>query len=149
MLKINYMIIRLATLEDYLPVMNMYNYFVGEERYSNGDNDSFKQVLQSQLNYLYVAISENNEIIGFASMSIRSVVRYKKPIAEFDELYVNPKIRKQGIGQKLLEKLGETAEEQDCQRIYIESHYKHLAAHHFYENLGYVNYGYHFMKEIE
>lgn len=139
--------IRLAAESDYTPLMKLYNDFVGSDRYSHHDNDSFKKVLTSSQNFIYIA-EENNELIGFASFSVRNVVRYPKPIAELDELFIDPKHRNKGIGKLFMQTIEEKAMELDCYRIYIESHYDHKSAHVLYERLGYTNYGYHFIKNL-
>lgn len=134
-------------MSDYKQVIQLYNDFVGENRYSKFDNDSFKKVLQSPSNHIFVA-EEGKKIIGFASFSVRMVVRYSKPIAELDELYVVPEYRKTGVGRKLMEAVLKTANELDCHRLFVESQYKHIIAHKFYEILGFKNYGYHFIKDL-
>lgn len=141
------MTIRLATEKDYLSLMKLYNDFVGSDRYSRYDNDSFTKVLHSPTNFIYVAEDEG-KAIGFATFSIRNVVRYPKSIAELDELFVDTAYRKHGVGRSLMEHVEMKAKELDCYRVYIESHYDHKAAHTFYESLGYTNYGYHFIKNL-
>lgn len=127
--------------------MEMYNDFIGEDRYSRHDGDSFREVLESPTNFFYVA-EIDSELAGFASMSVRRVVRYPIPIAELDELYVAPEQRQHGVGKALMDKMEAIAKEQDCYRVYVESHYKFTGAHAFYETLGYTNYGYHFIKNL-
>ncbi len=140
--------IRPAAKDDYERLMEMYNDFVGEDRYSRHDNDSFQQVIASPSNYFYVAEDVSGELVGFASMSVRNVVRYPVPIAELDELYVAPEQRQHGVGKELMLKVEETAKEQNCYRVYIGSNYRFPAAHKFYEGVGYTNYGYHFIKNL-
>jgi len=139
--------VRLATDKDYKKVMKLYNDFVGEDRYSNYDNDSYQKVLQNSSNFIYIG-EEDAQIIGFAAFSVRNVVRYPKPIAELDEIYINPNFRKQGVGRKLMESVENKAKELNCYRVYIESQYKHEQGHKFYEALGYKNCGYHFYKSL-
>ena len=112
--------IRPAVTDDYGKVMEMYNDFIGEDRYSRHDGDSFAKVVASPSNYIYVVEIEG-ELVGFASMSVRNVVRYPKPIAELDELYVAPSHRKHGVGKELMLKIETTAKEQGCYRVFIES----------------------------
>ena len=95
------MMIRIAKDSDYYGLMLLYNGFVGEDRYLNYNNDSFKKVIKSKNNFVYV-VEENKKLIGFAAFSVRTVVRYPKPIAELDELLVLPDYRRKGIGQKLM-----------------------------------------------
>ena len=139
--------IRQAKKTDYKKLMGLYNDFVGSDRYSSLDNDSFDKVLENNNNYVYV-VEENGELVGFASFSVRDVIRYLKPIAELDELFVSEKYRKQGLGRMLMEEVEKQAKTLDCYRIFIESHYNHKAAHSFYESLDYTNYGYHFIKDL-
>ena len=122
------MIIRITQGSDYSELMLLYNGFVGEDRYSNHNNDSFKKVLKSKNNSVYV-VEENKKLVGFAAFSVRTVVRYPKPIAELDELYVLPAYRRKGIGQKLMKKILNKAKQLNCYRIFIESHYDHKSAH--------------------
>jgi (aminoalkyl)phosphonate N-acetyltransferase len=139
--------IRQATESDYSQVMRLYNGLVGNDRYSRQDNDSFGQVIKNPRNFIYVA-EENDTLIGFASFSIRDVIRYPKPIAELDELFIDPTERKKGIGKKLMQAIEEKAKELNCYRVFIESQYQHKDGHAFYEALGYTNYGYHFIKNL-
>jgi GNAT superfamily N-acetyltransferase len=141
------MTIRKAHQSDYEELMELYNLFVGSDRYSKHDNDSFQKVIHNPNNVVFVA-EDAGKLIGFASFSIRDVVRYPKPIAELDELFVLESYRKQKIGKSLMEVVEKTAKERNCYRIFIESHYDHRAAHMLYESLGYTNYGYHFIKNL-
>lgn len=139
--------IRLAKQLDYSDLMVLYNGFVGEDRYSKRDNDSFQKVLNDPNAYILVA-EKNDKIIGFATFSIRTVVRYPKPIAELDEFFVVPECRKKGIGKQLLQTVLDRAKKRGCYRLYIESHYDHKAAHTLYDKMRFTNYGYHFIKSL-
>ncbi len=141
------MLIRKATLDDYEPIMKLYNGLVEEDRYSRHDHDSYADVVEDQRYGVFVA--ENDaRIIGVASTSIRRVIRYPHPIAELDELYVAPEARQHGAGRALMTAVQDFAREHDCYRLYIESGYQHIAGHAFYEKLGFINNGYHFHKNL-
>lgn len=136
-----------AKKEDHAQLMQLYNQFVGNDRYSKLDNDSFIKVLKNPNSFIFV-VEEKGKLVGFAAFSIRDVVRYPRPIAELDELFVDPEYREKGIGKKLMEKIEKKAKESNCYRIFIESHYDHKTAHKLYEALDYTNYGYHFIKDL-
>lgn len=140
--------IRPATIADYEQLMELYNLFVEEDRYSKHNNDSFKKVLKSSQCFIYVA-AVDNKLVGLAAFSIRYVVRYPKPIAELDELFVHEDYRKHGIGKKFMEVIEKQAKALNCYRMYIESQYQHKSGHAFYERLGYTNKGYHFLKNLD
>lgn len=141
------MIIRKAKTEDYESIIPFLNGFVEEDRYSGKNKDSFLSALKKPENHIYVA-EEDGKLIGFVTFSIRTVIRYVKPIAELDELYIAPSARKQGLGSKLVQTVIDAAAEKGCHRLFIESHYKHEAAHKLYEKMGFTNYGYHFIKNL-
>lgn len=141
------MVIRLVNEADYNALMELYNLFVGSDRYSKHDNDSFATVINNPNNFIFVA-EDGNKIVGFATFSVRDVIRYPKKIAELDELFVLEDYRQKGVGKKLMEQIESKAKELNCYRIFIESHYDHKTAHNFYEKLGYTNYGYHFIKNL-
>lgn len=139
--------IRRANVKDYIQIIELYNGFVGEDRYSKRNNDSFATVLKQTNSFIFVA-EEIDRLAGFITLSIRTVVRYPKPIAELDELYVKEDFRNKGIGQKLLQTVIEVAVQHNCYRVYIESHFTHKAAHELYERMGFTNYGFHFTKDL-
>lgn len=141
------MTIREAKKSDYKELMTLYNGFVDSDRYSKHDNDNFEKVRKNGNNFIYIA-EDGDKLVGFASFSIRLVVRYPKPIAELDELYVVPAFRRKGVAKILMHKVLSKAKELNCYRLFIESNYKHEAAHKFYENIGFTNYGYHFIKDL-
>src|SRR5437762_382465 len=136
--------IRRAGKADYNAVMELYNGLVGEDRYSGHDQDSYHLVLDSLQHGIFVA-DDDGRIVGVASVSIRQIVRYTRPVAELDELYVDPEARSHGIGRALMEIVEDFSREHDCYRLYIESAYQHDEGHKFYEHLGYKNSGYQFM----
>lgn len=118
---------------------------VEEDRYSKPGNDSFKKVLDSKDNFVFVA-EEDSKPVGFITVSARSVIRYPKPILQVDELFVDADFRKHGVGRQLIQAVEAFAQDNGYPRIYIESAYKHDVAHKFYEKNGYTNRGYYFQK---
>lgn len=139
--------IRLAKLSDYEELMTLYDLFIKTDRYSKHTNDSFKNVLENSTSFIYVA-EDKNKLVGLATFSIRSVVRFPQPIAQLDELFVLEQYRKHGIGKSFIDVLETKAKELNCCNIYIESRSDLKPAHQFYENLGYKKSGYYFKKVL-
>lgn len=140
--------IRRVKERDYENLMKLYDVFVGDGRYKSKENDSFAEVLRSDKNFVYVVEDGEGNLVGFVTFSVRTVVRYPRPIAEMDELYVTPAFRGKGIGRKLIETILAKAAELGCHRMFIESHYGHDVAHKVYEKMQFTNYGYHFIKDL-
>ncbi len=140
------MTVRRARQKDYVALMALYTDFVGKD-YSKLNSDSFLAVLAGKNNFVFVA-EDNSKLIGLITASKRRVVRYLQPIMQVDELYVDLGFRKHGVGRALIQRVEELARQQDCHRIYIESRYKHESGHKFYNDNGYENHGYYFLKLI-
>ena len=142
------MFVRSANVEDYDKIMSLYSLFLEDnKRFINHNGDSFKEVINSKNNFVYV-IEEKSNLAGFISFSKRRVIRYPKAIIELDELYILPEFRKQGLGKKLIEKLEQIAKDMDCCRIFIESRHDQQNAHNFYIDCGFTNLGVFFIKNI-
>lgn len=135
--------LRQAQESDYEPLMNLYNLFVEEDRYSNFNNDSFHKLLNDKNYFIYV-LEDQQKLIGFATFSVRFIVRYKQPIAQLEELFVKEEHRNKGLGKKLINQVADKARELDCYRLYIESHIDRTTAHAVYEKLGFSKDGYYF-----
>lgn len=127
--------------------MALYADFIETDRFSNLNNDSFLKVVGSDSNYIFVAEADD-KLVGFITASSRLVVRYPDPIMQVDEFYVDSRFRERGIGQKLIREVEIIASEINCNRIYIESAYKHELGHKFYEANGYKKSGYYFLKVL-
>jgi len=140
-------LIRKAVKTDYEDFMALCNQFVGEDRYSKHTSDSFHNVLTNSSNRIFVAVKDTN-LIGLATVSFRRVVRYPKPIAELDELYVKDEYRKIGVDRLLMDAIINESKKKGCYRIYIESGYKLTGAHAFYKSIGFIDYGLHFYKVL-
>ena len=140
--------IRRANKDDYQEILRLFTDFVEQpDRYVNKDNDSFLQFIDSENNFVDVA-EEKGNLYAFVTYSIRTVVRYPKPVLEVEELYVDPKYRKSGIGTKLLERVIDFAKRTNSQQIHIVSDLSRLGAHEFYQKVGFEKHGYYFKKVI-
>lgn len=139
--------IRLAELSDYEKLMMLYNLFVEEDRFSKHNNDSFHEVMKRTDYFVYVA-EENDRLIGLMTFSTRSVVRYPRPIAQLEELFVLEEFRNLGLGKKFIEEMEIKAKELKCCNIYIESRNDKKIAHQVYQRLGYKLDGFYFKKII-
>lgn len=142
-----YMTIREAVSKDYDQIIPLLNAFVEEDRYSKRENDSFHKILESPTQCIFIA-EEEERLVGFATVSIRHVLRYAKPIAELDELFVGVAFQHKGIGKKLLQTVEKKAEELECYRIYVESAHTREKSYTFYESQGYERHGVYFLKNL-
>lgn len=140
--------IRKAKTEDYKGIIKLYGDFVeGPKRYEKKDNDSFLKFIASPGAFMDLATTDG-KIIAFITYTLRSVVRYPKPILEVEELYVHPDYRRYGLGRKLMEHAIDYAKSIPCQYIFLASDKKREEAHNFYKALGFDEYAYHFRLKL-
>lgn len=91
----------------------------------------------------------NEEIAGFGSMTIKSHLWHAGLIAWVDELVVEQKYRGRGIGRTLLARLIESARERGCRAMELDSAFRRVESHSFYEKLGFEKRAFLFSKGIE
>jgi len=137
-----------AKKSDYKEFMKLMSDFVGNKRYLKPGNDSFSKFLTNKNSYTYL-LKDDGKLIGFVTFSIRNVIRYPKPIAEIEELYITPGYRGRGLGNKLIKSVLKKIKKINCSRIYIGSEFKWKIAHKAYKNAGFKKIGYQFMKKLK
>lgn len=140
--------LRQASEADYEPVMQLYGEFTKDpHRFAGFDNDSYKNVIKNPNARIFVAC-EGDIIVAFISCTMRSVVRYPKPIVEIEELFVSPEYRRQKIGNKLVEKVISFSREKNCMYVFVSSAIKLHESHTFYKALSFEEYEIRFRKKL-
>lgn len=64
--------IRRATESDYKELMGLYNAFVGSERYSGLNNDSFAKVLAEPRSFVYVA-DDDGKLVDYGYHFVKNL----------------------------------------------------------------------------
>ena len=136
-----------AKNSDYKELMKLLSDFVGDKRYLKIGNDSFLKFLNNLNSYTYL-LKDGKKLVGFITFSIRNVIRYPRPIAEIEELYIVPHYRGKGLSEKLIKLALKKVKKIGCSRIYIGSEFKWKIAHKLYKNTGFKKVGYQFIKEL-
>jgi glucosamine-phosphate N-acetyltransferase len=90
----------------------------------------------------------NECVVGFGSMTLKTYLWYGGLVAWVDELVVEAECRNRGIGRKLLQRLGELAREKGCLAMELDSAFRRIEAHAFYERLGFEKRAFLFSKSF-
>ena len=80
--------------------------------------------------YKFIAKDDNQKIIGIIELTI------EPNIALLESILVNHKLKRQGIGKKLLEYAEQFAMQQKCSKIFLETN-EGWGAEKFYKKMGY------------
>jgi ribosomal protein S18 acetylase RimI-like enzyme len=105
------------------------------------DRDLCRAYLQEQLKHnssvVFVAISDDQNAIGFTQMYPTFCSLAAGPIYVLYDLFVRPEVRGQGVGRALMERARQHAEETGALRIDLSTAKGNKPAHALYDSLGY------------
>ena len=129
-----------ATIEDLEGVSNLFNaYRMYYEQPSDveGARDYIKDRLENEESVIIV-IKNHQKYVGFTQLypTFSSISMKKAWI--LNDMFVDPEARKLGIGQTLLQKAKDHAEETGAKSIVLETAPDNYTAQKLYEKNGYV-----------
>jgi ribosomal protein S18 acetylase RimI-like enzyme len=131
------MIIRLATPADAGELARMNAAF-------NGVFDSAAQIaarLAACADIETAILAElDGQVGGFACVRVVPCVLYAEPYAELTELYVEPALRRRGLGRALIAYAEQLARERGAAELLIMTGTSNLAAQALYRAVGYDTY---------
>jgi GNAT superfamily N-acetyltransferase len=86
-------------------------------------------------------VEKDGKEIARAHLYIMHNNLHKRPFGLMEDVYVDEEFRGQGIGTKLVKRLVEVAEEEDCYKLIATSRYERPRVHELYEELAFDNHG--------
>ena len=120
------------TKKDILEINELLSKYVSPFKLKTGFNKVFKK-FNLQKNNISIVASLNKKIIGYATihfnMTIRGGVR-----AYIEDVVVEKKFRKKGIGKNLIKFLLKFAKKKNCYKIVLDSKIKNIK---FYKTCGF------------
>ena len=98
--------------------------------------------------HLILVAEQNQEISGLVTLSWRLNIYSEGYLACIDELVVDEKCRKKGIGGKMIEEVFRFCEKQNIKGVYLTSAFHREDAHVFYNRKGLEKISYKFEKHF-
>jgi GNAT superfamily N-acetyltransferase len=144
MIKISIQKIKKSDFEEIYPLIKQ---LWPRERFPKSET---KQAFLKQLaegKHFLVAKYES-KIIGFISLLIRHSLEELGKIGIIDELVVNEKFRREGVGEKLLKEIIKLAKQNACKALSLTSGFHRKGAHKFYEKNKFRKVAYEIYKKI-
>lgn len=89
-------------------------------------------------NRAYVAVTPSGKLVGIVTIHRMRVLHRPMPVGRITALYVVEAFRKLGVGRALVERAEIDLADRDCGLIEVTSNDRLIAAHAFYEHLGYA-----------
>ncbi|MDD1780032.1 GNAT family N-acetyltransferase [Enterovibrio sp. ZSDZ35] len=96
-----------------------------------------KERIKNDESIIYFAVTDDNEFAGFTQLYPLYCSLEMKRIWLLYDLFVDEKFRKEGVGQLLLERADQLAEETDSAFIMLSTAKDNVKAQHLYEKNGY------------
>jgi len=127
----------LADLGVLVPLFDGYRVFYNQESDLKGAHDFLKERISLNQSTILLAEKEEN-VVGFTQMyPIFSSVSMQS-LHVLNDLFVDPRYRGEGIGEKLLDAAKQFAIEVGSKGLNLETHHTNPAKQ-LYERLGWVN----------
>ncbi len=93
-------------------------------------------------NHRLIVAEVDGQIVGSADLLIVPNLSHRGlPWAVMENVIVDDRMRRKGIGRAMAERLVDMARESGCYKIGLSSSKKRPAAHRMYESLGFKQYG--------
>ena len=138
--------IRPATADDITHILKLYGEQLAidateAEMQRNPSQDDFLRVF-SEINSLpgceLIVAEEDGEVIGTTMLMIVPNLSHKAlPWAVVENVVVDEKYRRKGIGKLMMDYCEKRAEEAGCYKVQLLSNKSRKEAHEFYKSIGY------------
>jgi len=129
--------IRMTVKEDMPELAILYKQFWNEDSSIKLMESKFID-LQENPNYIFLSALEENHLIGSVlGIICEELYGECKPFLLIEDLIVDQKYRRKGIGKALMFEIEKIALENDCYQILLITHNDRTDAIAFYESLGF------------
>jgi len=132
-------IVRPATEDDIPRILELYNKLTGGQHHLSPDETEpvFAQITAMPGHELLVA-EENSAVVGtIVLLVVPNLSHEALPWAIVENLIVDERYHRRGIGRLLMEEAIARARKAGCYKVQLLSNKKRRQAHHFYQGLGF------------
>lgn len=99
--------------------------------------ETYQTLLEDKSYYVLGAFYENELAGSLMGILCKDLIGECEPFMVIENVVVSSKIRRQGIGRKLMNEIEVIARQQNCSYIILVSGGQRVEAHRMYESMGY------------
>lgn len=99
--------------------------------------ETYQTLLEDKSYYVLGAFYENELAGSLMGILCKDLIGECEPFMVIENVVVSSKIRRQGIGRKLMNEIEMIARQQNCSYIILVSGGQRVEAHQMYESMGY------------
>lgn len=97
--------------------------------------------------YTMITIWDDDTCMGLSGIWVSTKI-YSGKYLEMDNVVIDHNYRSRGIGTLLTDYIIQYAREKGCTTMMLDAYLENDKAHAFYERVGFVRRGYHFIKSL-
>lgn len=107
----------------------------------------YERAISSPLQH-HVCAVDGDQIVGMGSLTINNNLWREGYMGYIEELVVDERFRRRGIGTQILEQLVNVAKTQNCRCVELDAPFHRKEAHLFYESRGFKSRAHVFTKPL-
>ncbi|WP_088189565.1 GNAT family N-acetyltransferase [Desulfosporosinus sp. FKA] len=143
------MLIRQATEQDLLSIVDLLQAMDGEEKIDYGEAVTIWRKMKEYPYYKVFVVADSDQIIAACSLIILENLGHRgAKLALAESVIVAANYRGSGIGSMLMHFIMDEAKEGNCYKLMLSSNKKRLQAHAFYQKQGFQQHGISFAVEL-
>jgi len=104
---------------------------------SQGHHVSLMRAMLHNQNHAIFVADLDNEVVGYLNVNFRPFLRYAELIATIDELCVDERFRRHGVGRLLIETALQLARTRGAHHLELTTNKRRVDALDFYRSLGF------------
>lgn len=145
MSKVESLAIRSATQEDIQDLLALY----AQPSLDDGQKLKLEEAahlldrIQTYPDYTVYVVQSGNLIVGtFALLIMDNLIHLGRPSGVIEAVAVHPEWQGRGIGKQMMKEAMMICRRRGCYKLTVSANLKRMAAHKFYESLGFEKHGY-------
>lgn len=145
------MLIREGCEGDVAAVLRVYEAsgIEGVERFTEEEGRTHFGRFRAYPNYRLFVATEGDEVVGTYSLLVMdNLAKRGAPSGVVEDVGVMPEWQGRGVGRAMMAHALEECRKAGCYKLTLSSNEKRVAAHGFYESLGFRRHGFSFLVEL-
>ena len=131
--------IRNATTEDLPGVLSLYQQLFPDEDYTNVDDftQTWSEIVNDNKIRCFISYENGIAVSSCIITIIPNLTRNQRPYAVIENVITHRDYRKIGLGEAIIDKAVDYANEKNCYKVMLLSSSKRIEAHKFYKKIGF------------
>jgi len=143
---------RIAERRDIPALLDLYSQLDGDDAPAMDPTlaESLWDTMESYPDYQVHVVEFEGAVVGTFSLLVVVALSHRGiPGALLEAVVVDEKCRNRGVGEAMIRRAMDVAKAKGCYKVALSSSSRRVAAHRFYDNMGFQRHGISFLVELE